>query len=119
MLKLAHIAVAAVALSGFVFSAPVAADDVKDWKRSVAKLIVKKQTYPRSALSREIEGRAKVRLVVAKDGTITSHEIVQPTGENVLDREIPKLVKRLSPLPALPASKDDMSLVIPLSWSLD
>lgn len=113
---------AAVAL-GLVFgvSAPEAnaADDMKSWQISLVKAVAKNQRYPRSAIAREIEGRAKVRLVVSADGTITSHEIVQDTGESILDAEIPKLVEKLNPLPALPDGKDSLTFVLPLNWTLN
>ncbi|NVJ68776.1 MAG: energy transducer TonB [Alphaproteobacteria bacterium] len=96
-----------------------AADDMKSWQREVIKAVAKNQRYPRSAIAREIEGRAKVRLVVAADGSITSHEIVEETGESVLDQEIPKLVEKLNPLPALPAGKNELSFILPLNWSLN
>ena len=44
---------------------------------------------------------------------------MEGTGQDVLDREIPKLVKRLSPLPALPEGRTQLSFVLPLDWSLN
>jgi len=102
-----------------VVATPANAADMTSWKKAVAKKVAKKQKYPRSALAREIEGRAKVRLHVTADGTINAHEIVQETGESVLDREIPKLVTRLNPLPALPDGKTELSFVLPLNWRLN
>jgi protein TonB len=102
-----------------ITAVPAEASDMKTWKRAVAKKVAKKQKYPRSALAREIEGKARVRLHVAADGAITSHEIVEETGESVLDKEIPKLVNRLNPLPALPEGKTEMSFVLPLNWRLN
>jgi periplasmic protein TonB len=113
------IAAFALTIAFSLVAAPAHADGMKDWKRAVAKKVAKKQKYPRSALAREIEGRAKVRLNVSADGTISSHEIVLETGESVLDREIPKLVKRLNPLPALPDGKTELSFVLPLNWRLN
>lgn len=100
-------------------SISASAADMNSWKKAVAKKVAQKQKYPRAALAREIEGKAKIRLLVAADGSITTHEIVQETGESVLDREIPKLVKRLNPLPALPEDRTELSFVLPLSWSLN
>lgn len=111
-------AIAAVfALSTMSVSA--SASDMNTWKRAVAKKVASKQKYPRAALAREIEGRAKIRLVVAADGSITTHEVVQETGQTVLDRELPKLVKRLNPLPALPEDRTELSFVLPVSWTLN
>ena len=106
------------AFGTFVFASTASASDLNKWKRSVAMKIAQKQTYPRSALSREIEGQAKVRIQVAANGEILNHEVIQPTGEEVLDREIPRLVKRLNPLPAIPSGQAT-SLVLPLTWALN
>lgn len=108
-----------VTLAFGLATTPASAMDMAGWKKAVAKKVAKKQKYPRSALAREIEGKARVRLVVSADGAITSHEIVQETGQSVLDKEIPKLVKRLDPLPSLPDGKAEMSFVLPLNWSLN
>jgi len=111
---------ATLALSFTLATAPAkAADDMKSWKIAVIKAVAKNQRYPRSAIAREIEGRAKVRLVVAADGTITSHEILEETGQSILDSEIPKLMEKLSPLPALPDGQTELSFVLPLSWTLN
>lgn len=111
----------AIALT-FTFGAAstsASASDMNSWKKAVAKKVAKKQKYPRAALAREIEGKAKVRLIVAADGSISSHEVVQETGQAVLDKEIDKLVKRLNPLPALPEDRTELSFVLPLSWTLN
>lgn len=108
---------AALSLSFFSFSA-IAASDMDAWKSEVTKSVAKNQRYPRAALAREVEGKAKVRLTVAADGTISNHEIIEPTGESSLDNEIPRLVKRLSPLPSLPEGRSELSFVLPLDWSL-
>ncbi|WP_286829067.1 MULTISPECIES: energy transducer TonB [Kordiimonas] len=111
---------ATLVMSFALATAPAhAADDMKSWKIAVVKSVAKNQRYPRSAIAREIEGKAKVRLVVAADGTITSHEILEETGQSILDSEIPKLVEKMSPLPALPAGQQEMSFVLPLSWTLN
>lgn len=101
-------------------SAPaVQADNMENWQRDVIKKVMAKQSYPRLAVARQIEGKAKVRLTVAADGTISNYEIVEPTGEEVLDRAIPKLIGKLDPLPPLPDGRTDLNFVLPLNWSLD
>ena len=110
--------IASIALASSL-SAVSAFNSMGDWQKAVVTKVAKTQTYPRSAIAREIEGKAKVKVSVAADGTITSHEVVEATGEDVLDREIPKLITKLSPLPALPAGRDAITFVLPLNWSLD
>jgi len=104
----------------FVLSTPVFADDIGTWRKAVVKRIAKKHIYPRSAISREIEGKARVQVTLARSGEITNYEILEPTGESVLDKTIPKMMDKLNPFPEPPASMDDNSLtfVIPITWRL-
>ena len=44
---------------------------------------------------------------------------MESTGEDVLDKSIPKLINRLNPLPPLPDGQTELSFVLPLTWSLD
>lgn len=110
--------VAAVSIAGI--SNSVQADDIKDWRVSVVKQIAKKHIYPRSAISREIEGKARVRVTLARTGEITNFEILEPTGQSILDKTIPKMMDKLNPLPAPPSSlpDDKLSFVIPITWRL-
>jgi len=96
------------------------AADKSSWLKAVAKTIAKKQIYPRSALAREIEGTAKVRITVSRDGRITTYDVIQPTGEAVLDRALERLMTRIDPLPAPPAgiAEKELTLVVPIVWSL-
>jgi len=100
------------------FSANSQANEIHDWQVKIGKRVAKKQVYPRSAMRRELEGRAKVKVAIDRNGTIISHEIITPTGKSVFDKEIPKLMERLNPLPAPPSSMTDsqLSFIIPLAW---
>lgn len=110
---------AAFAILSFA-SVPAVAGEVEDWRRKVAQRIAKKHIYPRSALSREIEGKARVKLTMDRSGEITGYEVVQPTGQAILDKAIPKMMKKLNPLPAPPESIPDakLSFIIPITWRL-
>jgi protein TonB len=96
------------------------ADDVKKWRVKVVKKIAKKHIYPLSAISREIEGRARVRVTLDRTGEITNFEIVEPSGQSILDKAIPKMMSKLNPLPAPPDALPDekLSFVIPITWRL-
>lgn len=100
------------------FSANAQADDIRKWQTKIVKLIAKKQVYPRSAMRKELEGRAKVRIFIDRSGAIVRHEVETGTGLEVFDKEIPKLMKRINPLPTPPASlkESQLSFVLPLSW---
>ncbi|WND03817.1 TonB family protein [Temperatibacter marinus] len=97
-------------------STSVDAADMNKWKRSLVKQISKYKKYPRSAMNREIEGRAVVRVIFNPDGSVASHEVLQSTGAKVLDREIPKVIGKLK-MPALPTGKE-LAIKIPFTWAL-
>jgi len=117
------IAVFVASLTALIFaSQPVlamsASDDMASWKRQVAKLIAKKQKYPRSAQIRRLEGNAQVKIVIEPDGAIASYELVKSTQHVILDKEVDKLIERLNPLPA-PPQPDPLTLTLPLTWRLE
>ncbi|WP_150004115.1 energy transducer TonB [Iodidimonas muriae] len=96
------------------------AADATSWKRSIAKVVAQKQVYPRSALRREIEGSARVKVTIDRDGKIANFEMLEDTGHEVLNREVPKLMERINPLPTPPSDLSDAELtfILPLSWVL-
>lgn len=103
------------------FAAPASASDISAWQSEVNKMIAKKQVYPRAALRKGIEGRVRVEINVDRQGNIVAHSIKSSSGQEILDREVPKLMKRASPLPKPPAGASDsqLTMVIPLAWALE
>ncbi len=110
----------ALSVAFFATATPVMADDIQDWQREIVKQIIKTHIYPRSAIAREIEGSAKVQVSIDRSGKILSYEITEPTGEDQLDKVIPKMMEKLDPLPAPPDSLPDgnLTFVIPIAWRL-
>jgi len=102
------------------FSSSAIAADIDIWQSEVGQAIAKKQVYPRAALRKEIEGKVKVEINIDRDGNIVAHSLKSSSGHEVLDREIPKLIKRVSPLPKPPADakQNELTMVIPLAWTL-
>ncbi|PHZ83247.1 energy transducer TonB [Paremcibacter congregatus] len=118
MIKIA-VATALISLP-FVSVNSASANEVADWQGKVGQKIAKKQIYPRSAMRKEIEGSAKIKVSIARTGEIKNFEMIEKTGHDVLDQEVPKLMDRLNPLPTPPASltDDQLSFVMPISWRL-
>ncbi len=108
-----------VAAAGF--STTANASDISEWQSEVGKAIAKKQSYPRAALRKEIEGKVKVEINVDKEGNIVAHSLKASSGHEILDNEVPKLMKRVSPLPVPPASANagELTMVVPLAWVLN
>ncbi|MCK0069371.1 energy transducer TonB [Kordiimonas laminariae] len=118
--KVAKLSAATLIAASFAIAAPVQADERSDWTKAIAKKVAKSHVYPRSAIQREIEGRAKVRITIDRAGAITNYEVVEPTGKKVLDKVIPRMVKKMSPLPTPPGSvgDNDLTFILPITWRL-
>lgn len=102
------------------FSGTANAAEINDWQAEVSKAIAKKQVYPRSALRKELEGKVKVEINVDREGNIVAHSLKSSSGHKLLDNEVPKLLKRVSPLPKPPAGvkESELTMVVPLGWAL-
>lgn len=103
---------------GAMAAMPAQAADMKSWQQQVAKRIAENQSYPRSAQIRKIEGTAKVKMVIASSGTVSSFNVEESSGSDILDAEVEKLMTKINPLPATPDG-NEMTLVVPLSWRLN
>jgi len=114
------VGLAAAAALAMTTAEPAQASNGKQWQRKIAKVVAENQVYPRSAMRREIEGKAKVKVTVKRDGSISNFEILKKTGHEALDREVPKLIERVDPLPEPPSNVEDSQLtfIIPLAWVL-
>ena len=121
LVKIMASVIVATALTFTGFASSANAQDISGWQKEVSKKIAKKQSYPRAALRKELQGKAKVEINVDRDGNIVAHSLQSSTGHEVLDREVPKLMKRASPLPAPPADATDsqLTMVVPLAWVLE
>ena len=95
----------------------VQADEMSEWKSKVAKLVAKKQGYPRSAQIRKLQGSAQVKVIIDGSGTISNYELIKSTEHAILDKEVDKLMGKLNPLPA-PPGPEGITLVLPLTWRL-
>ena len=118
--KVLVLSIVASFLSVTGLTSVASAADLGTWQKDVNKAIAKKQSYPRAALRKEIEGQVRVEINVDREGNIVAHSLKTSSGHDVLDKEVPKLMKRVSPLPVPPAGVNDseLTMVVPLAWSL-
>lgn len=107
-----------LSMGGFALQSQAA--DINSWQNDVSKAIAKKQVYPRAALRKELEGKANVEINVDREGNIVAHSLKSSTGHELLDNEIAKLMERVSPLPKPPANVSDkeLTMVVPLAWTI-
>jgi protein TonB len=96
------------------------AQSVRDWQIAVITKLRETQSYPRSALARQLEGTAQIRLTIDREGNINNYEIVKTTGHDVFDRQLDRLVERLDPLPPPPEALPDerLTFTLPVAWRL-
>ncbi len=98
---------------------PAAAEQsVESWNNQVRKEIEEKHYYPRNALAQGIQGQVKVRLTVATDGRLKGIQIVESSGNEILDTDALHLAARLKKLPAAPTSEGELSIVVPLTYRI-
>lgn len=94
-----------------------ATPDWKGWQKSVSRVLARNQGYPTQLIEEGIEGTVRVQVQVGTDGTILAQQIVESSGNPILDDEAVDLMRRIS-FPALPEKRDSISLTIPLSYKL-
>ena len=75
---------------------------MRAYARDASQLILERLVYPEDARREEVEGRAQIRLVIARDGSLLSHEILKGTGHAGLDRAVDRAVRDVPRFPRLP-----------------
>lgn len=91
-----------------------------DYKREAMKLFRKNQFYPPKAFKDKLTGEGVVRAIVDKSGNMVSVEVVESTGERLLDRAMVDMVTKSMPLPTLPAELPDerYNIDVPVRFTL-
>lgn len=87
--------------------------------RLLGDLLARQQQYPRLAAARGWEGEVRLRLQVARKGTIIAVHIVHSSGFDVLDQHAVQLVQNAA-LPPPPANggSPDFLVDIPIHYAL-
>jgi len=125
----------APALAGPVFVAPTAAVTAPPSAKSaladasllaayrldLGRLLARQQVYPRLAALRGWEGEVRLRLKVARKGTLLAVQLDHSSGFSVLDDHALAMVNDLGPLPPLPATLDEneIQVVVPITYKLN
>ncbi len=87
------------------------------WIAGIQQRISSLLSYPRLARENGIEGTAVVRFAVDGAGRVTSTQLVNSSGSNLLDAEAVRVVRRASPFPA-PAGTESKYFSIPVTFTL-
>lgn len=82
----------------------------------------KHKKYPTIARRRGLEGELTIRFVIDRDGRLLKHELVKPSPHQSLNNAAIKMLKRASPMPAVPSvlheNSSEFEYTIPISFSL-
>ncbi|MDR1084318.1 MAG: energy transducer TonB [Deltaproteobacteria bacterium] len=76
--------------------------------------------YPPEAKSQGMVGQVKVNFTVDRQGQVISSRLVQSSGYSALDNEALALLKRVSPVPAIPPelNRNNLNMTVPVVFSL-
>ena len=99
------------------------ADGGKSKDRYYAQLaawLERHKRYPSQARKMRQEGVVRVRFVIDRSGKVLSHRIETSSGHTALDRAASELLRRASPMPAIPASmgRSRLEIVVPIAYRL-
>lgn len=78
------------------------------------------KVYPPELKREKIEGRVLLKFTIAADGQVVFADVQGSSGSSDLDSAAMNMLKRASPLPAIPAwmNRSELTLSIPVEYSL-
>jgi TonB family protein len=84
------------------------------------KKIRGKTRYPQRALDRDQEGSVRVAIVIDREGTVLSTNVLDASKFDLLNKEALDAIKRSAPFPALPADIPGarFEFTVPMRWTL-
>lgn len=106
-------------------SAPVQAETIEldtdlllgEYKRTVLTHIRRHLEYPSRAWRLGLTGEGVIRIQVASDGSVSDAEIIESTGQKLLDRSMNEMVERAMPLPKPESGMPAFTLDIPVAFA--
>jgi periplasmic protein TonB len=86
----------------------------------LAAWLERHKRYPPQARKMRQEGIVRVRFVIDRSGKVISHRIETSSGHTALDHAASDLLRRASPMPAIPASmgRSRLEIVVPIAYRL-
>lgn len=76
-------------------------------------------TYPHEAMQKNWQGTVKLRLRIAKDGSLSEAVVVEPSGHDVFDQDALNTAKIAAPFTAFPPDMagNDLVVTVPIVYS--
>lgn len=81
----------------------------------ISSQLERNKVYPRAARDRRQQGRARLRFTIDRQGNVLGHELLSSAGYALLDQEVRSLIRRVSPLPPMPADMPQETLELTVS----
>lgn len=90
------------------------------YEEMIIARLERNKSYPLPARRMRIQGQAMIYIHVNRVGELVSYEVRQPTGHDILDQSIDRMVRSASPFPAMPENhpRSEVKLEIPISFTL-
>jgi protein TonB len=81
---------------------------LEDWKQKIVIQLASKKEYPTGATGGGAAKTAKIKFTFDRQGKLISRELVESTGNELLDAAALRMIERAAPFPEPPAEvKDD------------
>lgn len=99
---------------------PRAQQQQADWYALIAAHLERNKRYPREARRDGLQGTPTVRFTVDRRGRVSNISISSSSGHTALDEATIDLMRRVSPLPAMPRSmgRDSVTISLPIEYTL-
>jgi pilus assembly protein CpaC len=93
---------------------------IASYTRRVIKRIQDNFVYPPEAYQKKLEGMVNLSLHLASTGELLEVKIRQSSGLNMLDENVLRIIKRVSPFPAFPPDieEKELRINIPIAYNI-
>ena len=89
-----------------------------EYRQYVLQRIAAKKTYPRSARSKEQEGRVRVSITLRQDGSLGQVQVIEASQHSLLNEASLVAVQKAAPFKKMPAGMESLSLTFSMDYSL-
>lgn len=89
-----------------------------DYRQYVLQRIAAKKTYPRSARSKEQEGRVRLFITIQQDGSLGNLHVVEASPHSLLNEASLVAVQKAAPFKKMPAGMEELNLTFSMDYSL-
>ena len=89
-----------------------------EYRQYVLQRIATKKTYPRSARSKEQEGRVRISITVQRDGSLGQVQVIEASQHSLLNEASLVAVQKAAPFKKMPAGMEELNLTFSMDYSL-